>query len=155
MRRQAKTIDAFEVDACGYLLKPLDPGRFERTMNRVVKRLEERSAQTIVVQRGAACQVIALSEIEAQRVQAQAEIVHHTSRSFMWRKRAWTSSRSRSRDTGITRAVRREPPGAGKPVPRILACRRAGALHFPALLRPRQLAGGGHLPPVDCSAAWA
>ena len=60
---EACVFDAFEVDACGYLLKPLDPGRFERTMNRVVKRLEERSAQTIVVQRGAACQVIALSEI--------------------------------------------------------------------------------------------
>ncbi|MCI8840161.1 MAG: response regulator transcription factor [Oscillospiraceae bacterium] len=52
---EACVFDAFEVDACGYLLKPLDPGRFERTMNRVVKRLEERSAQTIVVQRFFKC----------------------------------------------------------------------------------------------------
>lgn len=55
--------DAFEVEACGYLVKPLDPGRFRQTMDRVLKSLAREAAKSIVVRRGTGCQVVPLSEI--------------------------------------------------------------------------------------------
>ncbi|MCI8869153.1 MAG: response regulator transcription factor [Lawsonibacter sp.] len=58
-----RVFDAFEVEACDYLVKPLDRVRFRQTMDRTLKRLEERTAKTLVVQQGGACEVIALSEI--------------------------------------------------------------------------------------------
>ncbi len=55
--------DAFEVEAYDYLLKPLDDVHFKQTMDRVVRRLEQRTTRTIVVQRGTACEVISLDEL--------------------------------------------------------------------------------------------
>lgn len=55
--------DAFEVEACGYLLKPLDQARFRQTVDRALKRLERRSAKDIVIQRGIGCEVVSLSDI--------------------------------------------------------------------------------------------
>lgn len=55
--------DAFAVEAYDYLVKPLDDGHFKRTMDRLLKGLEQRTARTIVVQRGAAWEVIPLAEL--------------------------------------------------------------------------------------------
>lgn len=55
--------DAFQVEAYDYLVKPLDSGRFRQTMDRALNALEQRAAKTIVVRRGAACEVIPLSEL--------------------------------------------------------------------------------------------
>ena len=56
-------LDAFEVEAYDYLLKPLDGGRFKRTMDRALKLLERRDAKTIVIQRGTGCEVVLLADI--------------------------------------------------------------------------------------------
>ena len=55
--------DAFAVEACGYLLKPLDSVRFRQTMDRVLRSLEQRTAEDIVIQRGTGCEVVVLSDI--------------------------------------------------------------------------------------------
>ena len=55
--------DAFEVEAYDYLLKPLDGGRFRRTMDRALEWLEGRAAKTVVVQRGTACEVVPQADI--------------------------------------------------------------------------------------------
>ena len=58
-----RVFDAFDVEACGYLLKPLDSARFHQTMDRVLRALRQRTAGDIVVQRGAGCEVVLLSDI--------------------------------------------------------------------------------------------
>lgn len=57
--------DAFEVQAYDYLVKPLDEGRFRRTMDRAVKSLEQASGagQKLLVKKGDACTVIPFSQI--------------------------------------------------------------------------------------------
>ncbi len=55
--------DAFQVEAYDYLLKPLDSARFKRTMDRVLRALEQRAAEDIVIQRGTGCEVVLLSDI--------------------------------------------------------------------------------------------
>lgn len=55
--------DAFEVGAYDYLLKPLDPGRFARTMDRALQALDRKITEAVVVRRGSSCQVVPLSEI--------------------------------------------------------------------------------------------
>ncbi len=55
--------DAFQVEAYDYLLKPLDSARFHQTMNRVLRALEQRTAENIVIQRGTGCEVVLLSDI--------------------------------------------------------------------------------------------
>ena len=55
--------DAFQVEAYDYLLKPLDSARFKQTMNRVLRSLEQRTAEDIVIQRGTGCEVVLLSDI--------------------------------------------------------------------------------------------
>ncbi len=55
--------DAFQVEAYDYLLKPLDSTRFNQTMNRVLRSLEQRTAEDIVIQRGTGCEVVLLSDI--------------------------------------------------------------------------------------------
>lgn len=54
--------DAFQVEAYDYLLKPLETARFKRTMDRILRTLEQRAAG-IVIQRGTGCQVVPLSDI--------------------------------------------------------------------------------------------
>ena len=56
-------IDAFQVEACDYLLKPLDGARFCRTMDRVLKALGRRAAGDLVIQRGSGCEVVPLSDV--------------------------------------------------------------------------------------------
>ena len=55
--------DAFQVEAYDYLLKPLDSARFKGTMDRVLRTLEQRTAEDIVIQRGTGCEVVLLSDI--------------------------------------------------------------------------------------------
>ena len=55
--------DAFQVEAYDYLLKPLDSARFKQTMGRVLRSLEQRTAEDIVIQRGTGCEVVLLSDI--------------------------------------------------------------------------------------------
>jgi len=55
--------DAFEAEPLDYLVKPLDGERFHRALDRALNRLEGREAKPLVIQRGAECQVVPLSEL--------------------------------------------------------------------------------------------
>ena len=55
--------DAFQVEAYDYLLKPLDRAGFHRTMERVLRTLEQRASGNIVISRGNGCEVIPLPDI--------------------------------------------------------------------------------------------
>lgn len=68
--------DAFEVEAYDYLIKPLDTGRFGRTMDRVIRALEQRTAQSILVKRGNSCEVIPLAQIVYCEVQGRRIFIH-------------------------------------------------------------------------------
>lgn len=70
--------DAFEVEAFDYLLKPFDSDHFKRTMDRVIKTLQQRETKSIVVQRGASCNVILLAEIVYFEVQGRKIYIHQS-----------------------------------------------------------------------------
>ncbi len=70
--------DAFEVEAFDYLTKPLDYGRFRRTMDRVMRVLEQQAAKSIVIQRGTSCEVILLSQIVYCEVQGRKIYIHQS-----------------------------------------------------------------------------
>ena len=55
--------DSFQVEAFDYLLKPVDSSRFHQTMDRVLRSLEQRTAEDLVIQRGTGCEVVLLSDI--------------------------------------------------------------------------------------------
>ena len=67
---------AFEVEAFDYLLKPLERSRFQHTMDRAVKALQQRTAQCIVIQRGSSCDVIPLSQLVYCEVQGRRLYLH-------------------------------------------------------------------------------
>lgn len=69
---------AFEVEAFDYLIKPLDSGHFVRTMDRLVRSLQQRGAKSIVVRRGTSCEVILLAEIVYCEVQGRKIYIHKT-----------------------------------------------------------------------------
>lgn len=68
--------DSFEVEAYDYLVKPIDSGRFCRTMDRTVKAVERRAQKNIVVRRGMSCEVIFLSQIVYCEVQGRKIYIH-------------------------------------------------------------------------------
>lgn len=68
--------DAFDVEASGYLLKPLDPASFRRTMDRVLRLLEARGGRSLLLQKGGGCHVVPLSEIVYCEVQGRKLYVH-------------------------------------------------------------------------------
>ena len=70
--------DAFGVEAYDYLIKPLDNDHFKRTMDRVIMSLEQRTAKSIVVQRGTSCEVILLAEIVYCEVQGRKIYIHQS-----------------------------------------------------------------------------
>lgn len=70
--------DVFEVEAFDYLIKPLDSGHFKRTMDRTIKSLQRREAKSIVVQRGASCEVILLEHILYCEVQGRKIYIHQS-----------------------------------------------------------------------------
>lgn len=58
-----RVFDAFEVRAFDYLVKPADPARLRRTLERALEDLDRRRARTLLIQRGAAREVVPLDEI--------------------------------------------------------------------------------------------
>lgn len=68
--------DAFEVEACDYLVKPLDVERFRRTMDRLFLSMRSKPEERILVQRGNQSQVILLSEIVYCEVQGRKIYIH-------------------------------------------------------------------------------
>ncbi len=68
--------DAFEVEAYDYLIKPLDGDQFRRTMDRAIKALGQRTAKSIMVQRGTSCEVIPLAQIVYCEVQGRKIYIH-------------------------------------------------------------------------------
>lgn len=68
--------DAFEVEAYDYLVKPLDDVHFRRTMDRAVRLLSQRTAKSIVIQRGSSCEVVLLSDIVYCEVQGRKIYLH-------------------------------------------------------------------------------
>ena len=55
--------DAFEVQAFDYLVKPLEKKRFQRTMDRAVKSIQQDTERSLLIQKGNSCMVIPLSQI--------------------------------------------------------------------------------------------
>lgn len=70
--------DAFEAEPYDFLVKPLDGGRFRRTMDRAVRTLERRTAESILVRRGTSCEVIPLAQIVYCEVQGRKIYVHQS-----------------------------------------------------------------------------
>lgn len=68
--------DAFEVQAYDYLLKPLDAGYFKKMMDRAVSCLKQKAAESIMIQRGASCEVICLSQIVYCEVMGRKIYIH-------------------------------------------------------------------------------
>ena len=68
--------DSFQVEAFDYLLKPLDGARFDQTMDRLLRSLEQRTAEDIVIQRGTGCEVVPLSDIVYCEVQGRKVYLH-------------------------------------------------------------------------------
>lgn len=71
-----RVFDAFETEAFDYLVKPLEDGRFRRTMDRALKTLERRGAKSVAVRRGSACEVIPLERIVYCEVQGRKIYIH-------------------------------------------------------------------------------
>ena len=70
--------NAFEVEAYDYLLKPLDCNHFERTMDRAISTLAQRTDKSIVIQRGSSCDVVPLAQIVYCEVQGRKVYVHQS-----------------------------------------------------------------------------
>ena len=70
--------NAFEVEAYDYLLKPLDSNHFERTMDRAISTLTQRTDKSIVIQRGSSCDVVPLAQIVYCEVQGRKVYVHQS-----------------------------------------------------------------------------
>ncbi len=68
--------DAFEVQAYDYLVKPLDDDRFKRTMDRALRSLEQRTAQSMIIRKGTAYEVVPLSKIVYFEVQGRKIFAH-------------------------------------------------------------------------------
>lgn len=56
-------LDAFEVEASDYILKPIDNQRFFRAMKRIFRHLEKREPSFLMVQKGSVCKNIKLENI--------------------------------------------------------------------------------------------
>lgn len=70
--------DAFEVEACDYLLKPLDAGRFRKTMDRALLSMEKQKSKGVLIRKGNACEVIPLSRIVYCEVQGRKIYIHQS-----------------------------------------------------------------------------
>lgn len=70
--------DAFEVEACDYLLKPLDGARFRKALERALKTIEERAAKSILIRRGTSCEVVLLAQIVYCEVQGRKIYIHQS-----------------------------------------------------------------------------
>lgn len=68
--------DSFEVQAFDFLVKPIDPIRFRRTMDRSLQFLEQAGRQNIVVHRGRDSRILSFSEIVYCEVIARKIYLH-------------------------------------------------------------------------------
>jgi len=68
--------DAFPLEAFDYLVKPLDPERFARTMARALRALERRSQARLVVRHSGGCEVVPFSELVYCEVQGRKVYLH-------------------------------------------------------------------------------
>lgn len=68
--------DAFEVEASGYLVKPLEDGCFTRTMDRALRILGQRAAKSILIQRGNSCDILPLTQIVYCEAQGRKLHIH-------------------------------------------------------------------------------
>lgn len=55
--------DSFEVEAFDYLIKPLEEIRFKRTMERIIKSIEEKPEKRILIRRGNELQLIPFAQV--------------------------------------------------------------------------------------------
>ena len=68
--------EAFEVEACGYLVKPLDAEEFRKTMDRVCRDMGTKHEESLLVRRGNQSQVILLCKIVYCKVQGRKIYIH-------------------------------------------------------------------------------
>lgn len=74
-------LDAFELDACDYLLKPLNGARFARTMDRALARLAgagQGGTQSLLVRSGKGCEVVPFAAILYCEVKGRVCYLHKT-----------------------------------------------------------------------------
>jgi len=71
-----KVFDSFEVEAYDYLLKPLESSRFQNTMDRILKALEKRFPNKIIVQKENTYQVVSLDQISYCEVSGRKVYLH-------------------------------------------------------------------------------
>lgn len=71
--------DSFAVEAFDYLMKPLDSERFRQTMDRALRSLSQRDAQSLLIHRGTSCEKIPLSEILYCEVLGRKVYIHQES----------------------------------------------------------------------------
>lgn len=71
-----RVFDAFEVRAFDYLVKPADPRRLRRTLERALEDLDRRRAQSLLIQRGTAREVVPLDEIAYCEVMGRKVYLH-------------------------------------------------------------------------------
>ncbi len=71
--------DAFPFAPFDYLVKPLDPARFARTMARALRVLERRAAARLVIRRaGGCCEIVPFSELVYCEVQGRKVYLHRS-----------------------------------------------------------------------------
>lgn len=73
-----RVFDAFEVRAFDYLVKPADPARLRRTLERALEDLERRRAGTLLIQRGPDREVVPLDELVYCEVMGRKVYLHLT-----------------------------------------------------------------------------
>lgn len=74
-----RVFDAFEVRPFDYLVKPPDPVRLRRTLDRALAALDRRRAGSLLmIRRGSACEVVPLAEIAYCEVLGRKVYLHRT-----------------------------------------------------------------------------
>lgn len=68
--------DAFEIEAYDYLLKPLDIARFQRTMDRAIKFLQQQKNNYFAIQKGNVLEILSFSQIVYCEVQGRKIYIH-------------------------------------------------------------------------------
>ena len=73
-----RVFDAFEVRAFDYLLKPPDPARLRRTLDRALAALDRRGSGKLLIQRGNAREVVPLDGVAYCEVLGRKVYIHRT-----------------------------------------------------------------------------
>lgn len=71
-----RVFDAFEVRAFDYLVKPADPARLRRTLERTLEELERRRARTLLIRRGTDWEAVPLDELVYCEVMGRKVYLH-------------------------------------------------------------------------------